>query len=95
MGRSSYLRICSHQQWNRQLRNRKCKLWCNDDADNSGVLKYIRLEYTGYAFDEEHEANGVSFYGVGNGTTVEHLQAYMGSDDGFEFFGGSVNVNIW
>ena len=64
----------------------------NDDADNSGTLKYIRLEYTGYAFDEEHEANGVSFYGVGNGTTVEHLQAYQGSDDGFEFFGGSVNV---
>lgn len=64
----------------------------NNDADNSGILKYIRLEYTGYAFDEEHEANGVSFYGVGNGTTVEHLQAYQGSDDGFEFFGGSVNV---
>lgn len=64
----------------------------SNDADNSGTLKYIRLEYTGYAFDEEHEANGVSFYGVGNGTTVEHLQAYQGSDDGFEFFGGSVNV---
>lgn len=64
----------------------------NNDADNSGTLKYIRLEYTGYTFDEEHEANGVSFYGVGNGTTVEHLQAYQGSDDGFEFFGGSVNV---
>lgn len=64
----------------------------DNDADNSGTLKYIRLEYTGYAFDEEHEANGVSFYGVGNGTTVEHLQAYKGSDDGFEFFGGSVNV---
>lgn len=64
----------------------------NNDADNSGTLKYIRLEYTGYAFDEEHEANGVSFYGVGNGTTVEHLQAYQESDDGFEFFGGSVNV---
>lgn len=64
----------------------------NNDADNSGTLKYIRLEYTGYAFDEEHEANGVSFYGVGSGTTVEHLQAYKGSDDGFEFFGGSVNV---
>ena len=45
-----------------------------------------------FAFDEEHEANGVSFYGVGNGTTVEYLQAYKGSDDGFEFFGGSVNV---
>lgn len=64
----------------------------SNDADNSGTLKYIRLEYTGYAFDEEHEANGVSFYGVGNGTTVEHLQAYQGSDDGFEFFGGSVNI---
>ena len=64
----------------------------NDDNDNSGTLKYIRLEYTGYAFDEEHEANGISFYGVGNGTTVENCQAYKGSDDGFEFFGGSVNV---
>ncbi|HIW19409.1 MAG TPA: hypothetical protein IAA49_02555, partial [Candidatus Alistipes pullicola] len=64
----------------------------NDDADNSGVLKYIRLEYTGYALDEEHEANGISFYGVGNGTQVEYIQAYKGSDDGFEFFGGSVNV---
>lgn len=64
----------------------------NDDADDSGTLRYIRLEYTGFALDEEHEANGVSFYGVGNGTTVEYLQAYKGSDDGFEFFGGSVNV---
>lgn len=64
----------------------------SDDADNSGTLRYIRLEYTGFALDEEHEANGVSFYGVGNGTTVEYLQAYKGSDDGFEFFGGSVNV---
>lgn len=64
----------------------------DNDEDNSGTLRYIRLEYTGYAFDEEHEANGVTFYGVGNGTTVEYLQAYKGSDDGFEFFGGSVNV---
>ena len=64
----------------------------SDDADNSGTLRYIRLEYTGFTLDEEHEANGVSFYGVGNGTTVEYLQAYKGSDDGFEFFGGSVNV---
>ena len=64
----------------------------NDDADNSGVLKYVRVEYTGYAFDEEHEANGISFYGVGKGTTVENCEAYKGSDDGFEFFGGSVNV---
>ena len=65
----------------------------NDDADNSGTLQYVRVEYTGYAFDEEHEANGISFYGVGNGTTVDHCQAYKGSDDGFEFFGGSVNIS--
>lgn len=64
----------------------------NDDADNSGVLKYLRIEYSGYAFDSEHEANGFTFYGVGNGTTIEYCQAYKGSDDGFEFFGGSVNV---
>lgn len=64
----------------------------NDDNDNSGTLRYVRLEYTGFALDEEHEANGISFYGVGNGTTVEYCQAYRGSDDGFEFFGGSVNV---
>ena len=65
----------------------------NDDADNSGTLQYVRVEYTGYAFDEEHEANGISFYGVGNGTKVDHCQAYKGSDDGFEFFGGSVNIS--
>ena len=65
----------------------------NDDADNSGTLKYVRVEYSGYAFDSEHEANGITFYGVGNGSTVEYCQAYKGSDDGFEFFGGSVNVS--
>ena len=65
----------------------------NDDKDNSGTLQYVRVEYTGYAFDEEHEANGISFYGVGSGTTVDHCVAYKGSDDGFEFFGGSVNVS--
>lgn len=64
----------------------------NKENDNSGILRYIRLEYTGFSFDDEHESNGVSFYGVGNGTTVEYLQSYKGADDGFEFFGGSVNV---
>ena len=64
----------------------------NKADDNSGILRYIRLEYTGFAFDSEHESNGVSFYGVGNGTTVEYLQAYKGADDGFEFFGGTVDA---
>ena len=62
------------------------------DDDNSGIMRYVRLEYTGYAFDEEHEANGLSLYGVGSGTTLEYIQAYKGSDDGIEFFGGSANI---
>lgn len=61
--------------------------------DNSGVLSYVRVEYTGYAFSEEQESNGISFYGVGNGTQVDHCEAYRGSDDGFEFFGGTVNIS--
>lgn len=64
----------------------------DDDTDNSGVLKYVRMENTGYALDSEHEANGITFYGVGSGTQVEYVEAYNGSDDGFEFFGGSVNI---
>ncbi len=65
----------------------------NVENDNSGTLKYVRLEYTGYKLDAEHEANGLSLYGVGNGTTISYVQCYMGSDDGIEFFGGSVNVD--
>ncbi len=64
----------------------------NEPADNSGILRYIRIEYAGYAFSEEKEANGFTFYGVGSGTTVEYCQAYRGSDDGYEWFGGTVNV---
>ena len=60
--------------------------------DNSGTLKYIRIEYAGYAFSEEKEANGFTFYGVGSGTVAEYLQAYKGSDDGFEWFGGTLNA---
>lgn len=64
----------------------------SDEADNSGVLRYVRMENTGYALDSEHEANGITFYGVGSGTEVEYVQTYNGSDDGFDFFGGHVNM---
>ncbi len=60
--------------------------------DNSGTIKYVRLEYTGVSLDPEHESNGISFYGVGSGTTVEYVQVYEGADDGYEFFGGTVNL---
>lgn len=62
------------------------------DDDNSGTLKYIKLIRTGFALDSEHEANGISLYGVGSGTTIENVYIKGGKDDGIEFFGGSVNV---
>lgn len=61
--------------------------------DNSGVIKYLRIEYAGATFNGEKEFNALSFFGVGSGTTVENVQAFHGSDDGFEFFGGSVNTS--
>ncbi len=61
--------------------------------DNSGTLRYVRVEYSGGKADGQSENNGISFYGVGNSTTVEYIQVYEGKDDGVEFFGGTVNVD--
>ncbi|WP_299249429.1 multidrug transporter [uncultured Lacinutrix sp.] len=65
----------------------------NTANDNSGSLSYVRVEYSGGAADGQSENNGFSFYGVGNGTTVNHIQAIEGKDDGIEFFGGTVNAS--
>ena len=65
----------------------------SDTDDNSGTLRYVRVEYSGGKADGQSENNGISFYGVGNGTTVEYIQAFEGKDDGVEFFGGTVNVD--
>lgn len=64
----------------------------SDANDNSGTLRYVRLEYTGFAFSETKESNGLTMYGVGDGTTIEYIQTYKGADDGFEWFGGTVNA---
>lgn len=64
-----------------------------DVTDNSGILRYVRVQYSGGSADGQSENNGISFYGVGNGTTVEYIQVYEGKDDGVEFFGGTVNVD--
>lgn len=64
----------------------------NNDADNSGTIRYVRVEYAGKQLGTDNELNGFSFNGVGNGTTVEYIEAYMGADDGIEFFGGTVDV---
>lgn len=64
-----------------------------DDNDNSGVLQYVRIEFAGIALaaTPDSEVNGVSFYAVGAGTTVDHVQVSYSGDDAFEFFGGNVN----
>jgi hypothetical protein len=60
-------------------------------ADNSGVLRYVRIEYAGYAFLPDKEVNGLTFGGVGNNTIVDYVQVSYANDDSFEWFGGSVN----
>lgn len=63
-----------------------------DANDNSGVLKYVRVEYTGAKQSPTKEHNGFTFEGVGAGTIAEYLCSYEGGDDGFEWFGGTVNA---
>ncbi len=62
-----------------------------ENTDSSGVIRYLRVEYTGAAFNATKEFNGVSLFGVGSGTVFEYVQAYKSGDDGIEFFGGAVN----
>lgn len=64
----------------------------NNPADDSGVLRYVRLEYSGDKISTEKEFNGITFNGTGAGTLVEFVQVYETGDDGIEFFGGNVNV---
>ena len=63
----------------------------SNDADNSGTLKYVRIEYAGKAVNPGDEVNGLSLYAVGNGTSIDYVQVVRGLDDAFEFFGGTVN----
>ncbi len=64
----------------------------NNPADNSGVLKYVRVEFAGFEVSPDNELNGIAFQGVGSGTLVDYIQVHKNSDDGIEFFGGTVDV---
>lgn len=64
----------------------------NDPADNSGVLRYLQVRYSGYEVLPDNELNGITFAAVGSGTTVDHVEVMNSSDDGIELFGGSVNL---
>jgi hypothetical protein len=60
--------------------------------DNSGIMKYVRIEFAGIAAEPGSEINGLTLGGVGSGTTLEYIQVSYGNDDAYEFFGGTVNM---
>ncbi|WP_233081355.1 hypothetical protein [Rheinheimera soli] len=60
--------------------------------DNSGALKYVQVRYAGFEVIPDNELNGITFAGVGRGTTVEYIQVHNNLDDGVEFFGGTVDA---
>lgn len=63
----------------------------SNDADDSGELCYVRVEFAGYAISPDNELNAFTFAAVGSGTKLEYLQAMSGLDDHFEWFGGTVD----
>lgn len=70
----------------------------NDDADNSGVIRYISIRHGGTNIGNGNEINGLTLGGVGSGTVIENIEVVANQDDGVEWFGGSVNVKnvvVW
>ncbi len=65
----------------------------SNPADNSGILRYVRIEYAGYAFLPDKEINGLTLGGVGNKTIIDYVEVYRANDDSFEWFGGTVNCS--
>ncbi|MGA9326996.1 MAG: hypothetical protein WCE57_06570 [Salegentibacter sp.] len=62
-----------------------------DAEDNSGIFQYVSIRHGGALIGEGNEINGLSLGGVGSGTTIDHVEVVGNVDDGFEFFGGTVN----
>ena len=60
-------------------------------TDNSGILKYVRIEFPGVAFQPNNEINGLTLGSVGSGTMIDYVQVSFSGDDSFEWFGGTVN----
>ena len=64
-----------------------------NDVDSSGVLRYVSIRHAGNEFAPASELNGLTVGAVGNGTVLEYVEVFAGSDDGFEWWGGTVNAN--
>lgn len=60
--------------------------------DNSGTMRYVRIEFAGIAAEPGSEINGLTLGGVGSGTTLEFIQTSYANDDAYELFGGTVNM---
>ena len=65
----------------------------NSPADNSGRLRYLQVNYSGFELSPNNELQALTLAGVGSGTTIDHFQSYNSSDDGIEIFGGNVNLS--
>ncbi len=63
-----------------------------DDHDNSGSIQYMRIEYSGKEISPDNELNSLTMNAVGDGTTIEYVQCHLGSDDAFEWFGGTARL---
>ena len=63
----------------------------NFDDDNSGTLRYVRVEFAGIPLQPNKEINGITFGSVGSETIVDYCQVSFSGDDSFEWFGGTVN----
>lgn len=63
----------------------------NDDNDNSGALRYVRVEYAGKEVTPNNELNSFTFNACGHATRGDYLQAFNGADDSFEWFGGAMD----
>lgn len=61
--------------------------------DSSGIVRYVRLEFGGFEIQTNQEINGLTLAGVGSGTVIDHVEILHNKDDGFEFFGGTVNAS--
>ncbi|MBC6993979.1 T9SS type A sorting domain-containing protein [Lewinella lacunae] len=65
-----------------------------DDADNSGVLRYVSIRHGGAQLSADNEINGLTLGAVGSGTTIEYIDVFANLDDGIEWFGGTVDVRF-
>lgn len=63
-----------------------------NDADNSGILRYVSVRHGGARIGGDNEINGISLGGVGSGTVMEYVEVFANKDDSFEWFGGTVNA---